>query len=67
MLICRRKPRVSRKPKLKIRIGTEKLAMVKHQLILGLVIDEKWNKHIQDTKERAGKKLYLTKNLCHMS
>jgi hypothetical protein len=49
MLIYRRKPRVSRKPKMKIRIGTEKIAMVKHHHILGLVIDERmnWNKHIQ--------------------
>jgi hypothetical protein len=30
MLIYRRKPRVSRKPKMKLRIGTEKIAMVKH-------------------------------------
>jgi hypothetical protein len=39
MLIYRRKPRVSRKPKIKIRIGTEKIAMVKNHRILGLVID----------------------------
>jgi hypothetical protein len=30
MLNYRRKLRVSRKPKIKIRIGTEKIAMVKH-------------------------------------
>jgi hypothetical protein len=56
MLIYRRNPRVSRKPKLKIRIDTEKLVMVKHHRILGQVIDEQWNKHIQDARERAGKK-----------
>jgi hypothetical protein len=62
MLICRRKPRVSRKPKMKIRIGTEKIAMVKHHRILGLVIDQRinWHKHIQGAKERAGKELNLT-------
>jgi hypothetical protein len=50
MLIYQRKPRVSRKPKIKIRIGTEKIEMVKHHRILGLVIDERMNcnKHIQD-------------------
>jgi hypothetical protein len=46
MLIYRRKPRASRKLKMKIRIGTEKIAMVKHHRILGLVIVERmnWNK-----------------------
>jgi hypothetical protein len=54
---------------MKIRIGTEKIAMVKHHRILGLVIDERmnWNKHIQDAKERVGKKLNLTKWLSHTS
>jgi hypothetical protein len=58
MLIYRRKPKVSRNPKMKIWIGTEKIAMVKHHRILGLVIDERinCNKHFQDAKERAGKK-----------
>jgi hypothetical protein len=67
MLIYRRKHRVSRNPKMKIRIGTEKIAMVKHHRILGLVIDERmnWNKHIQDANERVGKKLNLTKYLSH--
>jgi hypothetical protein len=37
MLIYRRKPKVSRNPKMKIWIGTEKIAMVKHHCILGLV------------------------------
>jgi hypothetical protein len=42
---------------------------VKHHRILGLVIDERmnWNKHIQDVKEKADKKLNLTKCLSHMS
>jgi hypothetical protein len=39
--IYRRKPRVNRKPKMKIRIGTEKIAIVKHHRILGLIIDER--------------------------
>jgi hypothetical protein len=58
MLIYRRKPRVSRKPKMKIRIGTEKIAMVKLHRILGLIIDKRmtWNKHIQDAKESSGNK-----------
>jgi hypothetical protein len=41
MLNDRRKLRVSRKPKIKIRIGTEKIAMAKHHHILGQVIDER--------------------------
>jgi hypothetical protein len=47
---------------MKIKINTEKIAM-------GLVIDERmnWNKHIQDAKEKAGKKLNLTKCLSHTS
>jgi hypothetical protein len=54
MLIYRRKPSVSRNPKMKIRIGTEKIAMVKHHSIPGLVNDERkdWNKHIQDAEPR---------------
>jgi hypothetical protein len=54
---------------MKIRIGTEKIVMVKHHRILGLVIDERmnWNKHIQDAKEKVGKKLNLTKWLSHTS
>jgi hypothetical protein len=60
----RRKPRVSRKTKIKIRIDTEKIAMVKHHCILELVIDERmnWKKHIQDAKVRADKKLNMTKH-----
>jgi hypothetical protein len=41
--VYRRKPRVSRKPKIKIRIGTEKIEMVKHHRIRGLVIKKKMN------------------------
>jgi hypothetical protein len=43
--------------------------MVKHHRILGLVIDKRmsWNKHIQDAKERAGKKPNLTECLSHTS
>jgi hypothetical protein len=54
---------------MKIRIATEKIATVKHHRILGLVIDERinWNKQIQDAKEKAGKKLNLTKGLSHTS
>jgi hypothetical protein len=39
------------KPKMKIRIGTEKIAMGKHHRILRLFIDERinWNKYIQKT------------------
>jgi hypothetical protein len=51
---------------MKIRIRTERIAMVKHHRT-GLVIDERmnWNKHIQEDKERVGKKLNLTKCLSH--
>jgi hypothetical protein len=54
---------------MKIRIDTEKRSMVTHHRILGLVIDKgmNWNKHIQDAKERAGKKLNLTKYRSHAS
>jgi hypothetical protein len=43
ILIFRRIPKVSRKPKMKIRIGIEKIAMVTHHCILGLVIDDRMN------------------------
>jgi hypothetical protein len=67
--IQQRKPRVSVKPKMKKRIGTEQIAMVKYHRILGLVIDERmnWKKHIQDAKERISKKLNLSKRLSHTS
>jgi hypothetical protein len=50
---------------MKVRIGTENIAMAKHRRILVLVIVKRnnWNKHIQDAKEKADKKLNLTKFL----
>jgi hypothetical protein len=67
--IYRRKSRVSVKAKMKKRIGTEKIAMVKYHRIMGIVIDKRmnWNKHIQDVKERISKKLHLSKCLSHTS
>jgi hypothetical protein len=67
MLIYKRKPMVSERPKLMVILWPNAIEMVRQHRILGLIIDDRLNLevHLKDVKAREGKKLGLIKTLAY--